>query len=77
MDSSFDNFLMMYQTERLQTDATKREKTDALVMIRQGRGRQNSRHLPKHLPQFSQKISAVDPNVYGALAGAEGFEPPT
>ncbi len=75
MDSSFDNFLMMYQTEFLRTDTTKRENPDALVMIRQGRERKNSRPLPKHLPQYSQKTSAVDQNIYGALAGAEGLEP--
>ena len=75
MVSSFDAFLMLYQTEFLQTDATRRERTDALVMIRQGRGRQTSRPLPQHLPEYSQKTSAVDPKIYGALAGAEGLEP--
>ena len=27
------------------------------------------------MPEYSQKTSAVDQNIYGALAGAEGFEP--
>jgi len=66
---------MLYQTERLRTDTTKRETTDALVMIRQGRRRQTSRPPPKHMPEYSQKASAADPKVYGALAGAEGLEP--
>ncbi len=27
------------------------------------------------MPEYSQKASAVDQNIYGALAGAEGLEP--
>ncbi len=70
-----DAFLMLKQTEFLRTDETRWETTDAPVMIRQGRGRQTSRPLPKHMPEYSQKTSAVDPKIYGALAGAEGLEP--
>lgn len=54
--SSFDNFLMLYQTEFLRTDASsRREPLDAPVMIRQGRGQQSSRLLLEHLPEYSQK----------------------
>ncbi|NBI18630.1 hypothetical protein D1841_13785 [Neglecta sp. X4] len=75
MVSSFDAFLMLYQTELLRTDATRRETADALVMIRQVRGQQDSHPLPKYLSEYTQKTSAVDPKIYGALAGAEGLEP--
>ena len=27
------------------------------------------------MPEYGQKTSAVNQNIYGALAGAEGFEP--
>ena len=29
---------------------------------------------PTHMPEYSQKASAIDPTVYGALAGAVRFE---
>ena len=67
MVSSFDAFLMLYQTELLRTDATRRETADALVMIRQVRGQQDSHPLPKYLSEYTQKTSAVDPKIYPYL----------
>jgi len=66
---------MLKQTEFLRTDTTKRENPDAPVMIRLKRRNQPAPQPPAHMPEYSQKTSAVDTHVYGALAGAEGFEP--
>ena len=66
---------MLYQTEFLRTDTTRYETADAPVMIRQERKNQPAPQPPAHMPEYSQKTSAVDPTVYGALAGAEGLEP--
>ena len=70
-----DAFLMLYQTEFLRTDTTRYETPDALVMIWQKGKKLSALTAPKHMPEYSQKTSAVDTHVYGALAGAEGFEP--